>query len=433
MCFWVMRVLHDGIAMTSLIKIIKPLIKSTMNKFPTEKPRTWIPNSTSEEILTKILLEMELPNCFGLYGNWWSWKTTILFWIKHLIEQKQDIKCIYFEAWKYEYAKEWDLMYALLQEIKKSFWIKNRKRWYKRLWISILTIFSWLLNKWNILKLEDVIHDFKVWEEKMYSEEEDWVDKIEEFRSLFRSVIIRELNKRGIQKLIILVDDLDRCLPENSVKLIESIKNFLSVEKTLFVFAIDQRITSEMIEKKYDIHGWYGSEYLLKIIPYYYELPTTDLGTEIKDILLVHDIDIPEREIAFIKEFFKEFAPEPRVIKNYLHQIGIIVNLSPKIKTSCLSDEINIYYLLVSLFLLKKFAKYFSVPTKERNRRITWFGSEVRSRGSRTSFNEGKLDDIEESDREKIHAIYLSRKEQQYGHMAPEKIEKTMNLLKDFL
>lgn len=111
------------------------------------------------------------------------------------------------------------------------------------------------MNKWNILKLEDVIHDFKVWEEKMYSEEEDWVDKIEEFRSLFKSVIIRELTKRGIQKLIILVDDLDRCLPENSVKLIESIKNFLSVEKTLFVFAIDQRITSEMIEKKYDIHG----------------------------------------------------------------------------------------------------------------------------------------------------------------------------------
>ncbi len=45
-----------------------------------------------------------------------------------------------------------------------------------------------------------------------------------------------------VRRVVVLVDDLDRCLPDAVMATLEAIKLFLSVERMVFVIAADQAI-----------------------------------------------------------------------------------------------------------------------------------------------------------------------------------------------
>ena len=55
----------------------------------------------------------------------------------------------------------------------------------------------------------------------------------------------------AVSQVVVLVDDLDRCLPESVVGSLEAVKLFLSVEKMGFVIAADQRLVTHAIASRY--------------------------------------------------------------------------------------------------------------------------------------------------------------------------------------
>jgi len=65
----------------------------------------------------------------------------------------------------------------------------------------------------------------------------------------FRDELKDSLNKLGIV-LVVLIDDLDRCLPETAIATLEAMRLFLFLEKTAFVIAADK----EMIEESVRVH-----------------------------------------------------------------------------------------------------------------------------------------------------------------------------------
>ncbi len=78
------------------------------------------------------------------------------------------------------------------------------------------------------------------------------------------------------KKFIIFIDDLDRCFPENSIVLLESIKNFFSTDNCTFILAIDTGVLSEAIRSKYGYSSIItGEDYLDKIIKFNYDLPVS--------------------------------------------------------------------------------------------------------------------------------------------------------------
>lgn len=329
----------------------------------------------SRKILDEIVLKMELPNCFGLYGNWGSGKSTMVhFMMKHL-EGKQkkytDVTKVYFEPWKYEYSDKKDLLFALLNCLKKTFDIDS-KIW-KKIMTDAVVIASGLLRASTTIDVNNTAQDFKLVEKHIFKEHETWIDKIEEFKTTFGETIKNGLKKKETSKLIIFIDDLDRCLPENAVKLLEGIKNLLAVDNTLFVLAIDKRIISEMIERKYGLYQDYGEEYLMKIIHYYYELPKIRLQQIVKEIIDSYSLKYTERQIAYITEFLQSFGKEPRVAKHFLHQFGMKIYLSEEAKGRLGKDETEkqLQYIFVASFLLIKFPKLFSlIDPKERLERL---------------------------------------------------------------
>lgn len=197
----------------------------------------------------------------------------------------------------------------------------------------------------------------------------------------FETAISGALETKKKQLLVVFVDDLDRCLPENAVRLLEAIKNFLHVEKVIFVVAVDRRVVSSMIEKKYGLHHGYGNEYLMKIIHYSYDLPTLNTRAIVDQVLDNYDFLQDSGERQYIADFLSTFAPEPRRVKHFVYQFCMrysfggkqLQNFAMESRTQGgmehTSKRMDVF---VVSFLMSQFPKIFTHVNAETKLRAVW-------------------------------------------------------------
>lgn len=75
------------------------------------------------------------------------------------------------------------------------------------------------------------------------------VESLEGFRDCFSSLIKLYLGNK--LRLVVYIDDLDRCSPDNAVAVIETINILLGIEKTIFIMGIDRDKLTLSVEAKY--------------------------------------------------------------------------------------------------------------------------------------------------------------------------------------
>ena len=71
------------------------------------------------------------------------------------------------------------------------------------------------------------------------------------FRRQFAEIMESE-DLKPLERVVVLVDDLDRSLPDTVVETLEAIKLFLSVKKMAFVIAADEENVASAIEAARD-------------------------------------------------------------------------------------------------------------------------------------------------------------------------------------
>jgi len=77
-------------------------------------------------------------------------------------------------------------------------------------------------------------------------------DKIEGIRTFEKDLEVRLEDYLGSDgRLIVYVDDLDRCSPEHAVEIIEAVNLFLETDRCIFVLGMDHKLISSSIELKY--------------------------------------------------------------------------------------------------------------------------------------------------------------------------------------
>lgn len=100
----------------------------------------------------------------------------------------------------------------------------------------------------------------------------------EQFEQLFKSLVADSKAKR----LVIFVDELDRCSASEVVATLDTVRTFLGVEKCVFVIAADQQVLEEALTRAArqetptnDANPYYstGSAYLDKVFQYQLSLP----------------------------------------------------------------------------------------------------------------------------------------------------------------
>ena len=266
--------------------------------------------------------EKNLPITIGLYGDWGSGKSSILRILEEQLKKDDDTVVVYFDGWSFEsfddakmaliqgivdalenekrfFAKVGDEITAEHKALKDAFKkLKKSINWMRVLKFSVKTVIpiaTAVATGGASLIIPLLLDAFKDHKENLTDlltgdnaeqflkdainaeDEEKKYEAVREFRKDFEDLIKK--SKQG--KIVILIDDLDRCLPRHIIENLEAIKLFLDVPKTAFVIAADSFIVSNAIKSEYkDIITAAGEEgksigdaYMEKFIQLPYRIP----------------------------------------------------------------------------------------------------------------------------------------------------------------
>lgn len=232
--------------------------------------------------LTNILKCKDNLNVLAIDSSWGTGKTTFInMWIdmlKNTNEFNSEFETMYFNAWENDYIK--DSLISLLTEInnqikdkegKTNSFLEKTKPYAK---IGSEIILKYLT--------KGVIDNFKIDNASIENgltelSEQIGKYKINEIVAAKNSRIAFKKNLKEFQsfinkKVIIFVDELDRCKPTYAIQLLETIKHIFNLDNYIFVISLDKEQLS------YSIKTLYGQEmdsegYLRRFFDLEYHLP----------------------------------------------------------------------------------------------------------------------------------------------------------------
>ena len=223
------------------------------------------------------------PVAVGIVGWWGSGKSTILNLIEAELRGREGVLVVSTRPWEYDPATDpkatliAEVLNVLHQRAEGSATLKDEvKERFKKLagrvrWSKAITLAANTALTFSLPKIEDIVGIFGEGEEP-----ED--PTLQGFRDEF-AALLAEFPE--ISRVVVVVDDLDRCLPPAVIATLEAIKLFLSVEKMAFVLAYDDRLVTHAIAERYQPSPRateMASEYLEKIVQIPVPVPTLGLG-----------------------------------------------------------------------------------------------------------------------------------------------------------
>jgi len=243
-----------------------------------------------------------LPATIGVFGEWGSGKTSVMKMAATRLQEDEKTIVLWFDGWLfegYDQAKA-TLMECLVSQLvsKECTSVKM-----KRLAIRLFRRINWLRVAGAALKVGGSLAvggaplagltmaaslpelATKVGETLEEVSDNVLDDCLEDdlaktfSRNVlgFRKDFTELLASASIDQLVVLIDDLDRCLPPTIIQTLEAIKLFLSVGNVAFVIGADERLVQYAVRERFpELPGErvdVGRDYLEKLIQYPVRIP----------------------------------------------------------------------------------------------------------------------------------------------------------------
>lgn len=158
---------------------------------------------------------------------------------------------------------------------------------------------------------------------EVIKEYQNKISNIEQFYSEFEKLVSKIIGNNG--RMVVFIDDLDRCLPDKSLEVFEAIKLFVGVDRCHFFIGVDQDLILEGIKQKYgygedkSVENWMY-EYLQKVIQIPYRLRTPSEGN-LKRYFNALD---PNGKLKDYRDTILEsIEPNPRKIKLIINILSL--------------------------------------------------------------------------------------------------------------
>ena len=306
----------------------------------TESKEDYLNFGEVSQIVTEILeTEAMLPVSIGIFGNWGAGKSSLLNLIEQQIKPDEWI-VIKFDAWLYQGFD--DARTALLETIANHLIQAAKDE------ETILKKSQNLLVRINGLRLAGFLAEgaalaagFPTFGlvSKIFGTAQNALDgiqdeteskqvveigkeivdsgrklinpkkqqtppqQIDEFRKEYGE-ILQSLGK----KLVIVIDNLDRCLPANAIQTLEAIRLFLFLNRTAFIIAADEEMIRHSVAEHYkDLSYRHQIDYLDKLIQIPIRVPKAgvlEIRAYLYMLYAIHQ-KVPPEKLANLRQFLE--------------------------------------------------------------------------------------------------------------------------------
>lgn len=280
------------------------------------------------------------PITVGVHGDWGAGKSSVLEMIEAGFEGEEKVLCLKFNSWRFQGFE--DAKIALIEGIVTGL-IEKRpaltktceavKDIFRRIdWLKVakkagglaFTAFTGIPSPDQIHAivgtLEVILSDPTKLATKdnvqatidgvkglLKPKDEGDSNNVPEEINAFRKAFDDLLEKAGVEQLIVLIDDLDRCLPDTAIETLEAVRLFVFTSRTAFVVAADEAMIEYAVRKHFpDLPNTtgpqtYARNYLEKLIQVPFRIPALgDTETRIYVTLLLVGAELGEKDDAFI-------------------------------------------------------------------------------------------------------------------------------------
>ena len=221
--------------------------------------------AVADTVVDAVLDDALDPVALGVSGAWGSGKTTVLRLVEGAIaklpaDDGQVVLAVPTDPWRFDPtvgAKE-SLIAAVLDALGVEIAARRGptaealgvlRRLARRVdWAKAIKVAAKASLAFQLPGLDDLTDLVRAAPEG--DEEEGQPRGLEAFREEFSNLMKSE-DLGHVRRVVVLVDDLDRCLPETVVETLETIRLFLAVPKMAFVIAADEQRVAEAIRQRY--------------------------------------------------------------------------------------------------------------------------------------------------------------------------------------
>ncbi len=267
----------------------------------------------NEAIATTIIgLLRERPDrpvTIGVHGDWGAGKSSVLEMIDGGLSGQDEVLCLKFNGWRFQGFE--DAKIALIEGIVTGLVEKRPtltkaagavKDVFARIdWLKVaknagglaLTAFTGIPTPEQIGAIVTTLQGVLANPGQLASKENlssaiDGVKAIlkpsetknvPEEVEVFRKAFDKLLKDAGVEQLVVLIDDLDRCLPDTAIETLEAIRLFVFTARTAFVVAADEAMIEYAVRKHFpDLPETtgprdYARNYLEKLIQIPFRIP----------------------------------------------------------------------------------------------------------------------------------------------------------------
>ena len=318
--------------------------------------------------LVEVIRSVESKGSFtiGIYGQWGTGKTSILKQIKAafdnpISEDDEPVLTVWFNPWQFVAEEHliipfFHTLIASLNITKKSTTdeIKDKLTLFleKIAPVPLALVYGmegelkipFLLNtKFSTSKTIDYLEKKDLFDNKNEQKDETAIQTtVEDYESIYYN-LIKTLQKAAAEldlKIVVFIDDLDRCLPEKAVQLLEGLKVLMDLPNFVFVMGVAKEVIERGIRVRYKELYLLGDqandlcdiqvEYLDKIIQFPFTLPAPNTDKLKENILSpqLQELEVPEKFVDLIHEVL---GSNPRTLKRFINTISFSLYIAKKI------------------------------------------------------------------------------------------------------
>lgn len=195
------------------------------------------------------------PYVLGIHGDWGTGKSSVLRMVEDKLgapaRKGEGRVVVRFEAWKHQFEEQ--PVVALLQAVRRAFTLERKffdevKKLVNVATYGALSVIDDLVKAVSLGTVPKGLAGTAREEGERYEAEAFAVPlRSEQIQELYAAAIEALLGEND--RLVVLVDDLDRCADAAVVRLLESLKLYLNAKRCVYVIAADREAVVRAVQR----------------------------------------------------------------------------------------------------------------------------------------------------------------------------------------